>query len=214
MEANGSEKAFCVLTFHECRSVTIVQRQFRTYRASVRYVTKTWSAVLLNKKYMYCYLQCIVCDRLLKPRQSFWITCILKWGEQIHKYISGPVPGFGLQLTFSSRGLILCTVAWNMTKRYSFNSYKCHCISHFCYSLFKDRLKSWNDGEYWGQGSSVLWFGPEITLLVSVSIVATFGWYTNGNEGSNCRPQDHLSSLSLVVVLLEAFYTTSYQFKP
>ena len=29
MAANGSEKAFCVLTFHECRSVTIVQRQFR-----------------------------------------------------------------------------------------------------------------------------------------------------------------------------------------
>ena len=30
MAANGSEKAFCVLTFHECQSVTIVQRQFRT----------------------------------------------------------------------------------------------------------------------------------------------------------------------------------------
>ena len=30
MAANGSEKAFCVLTFHECRSVTIVQRQFGT----------------------------------------------------------------------------------------------------------------------------------------------------------------------------------------
>ena len=30
MAANGSEKAFCVLTFRECRSVTIVQRQFRT----------------------------------------------------------------------------------------------------------------------------------------------------------------------------------------
>ena len=30
MAANGSEKAFCVLTFHECRSVKIVQRQFRT----------------------------------------------------------------------------------------------------------------------------------------------------------------------------------------
>ena len=28
--ANGSEKAFCVLTFHECGSITIVQRQFRT----------------------------------------------------------------------------------------------------------------------------------------------------------------------------------------
>ena len=30
MAANGSEEAFCVLTFHERRSVTIVQRQFRT----------------------------------------------------------------------------------------------------------------------------------------------------------------------------------------
>ena len=30
MAANGSETAFCVLTFHECRSVTTVQRQFRT----------------------------------------------------------------------------------------------------------------------------------------------------------------------------------------
>jgi hypothetical protein len=28
MAANGSVKAFCVLTFHECRSVTVVQGQF------------------------------------------------------------------------------------------------------------------------------------------------------------------------------------------
>jgi len=30
MAANGNEKAFCVLIFHECRSVTTVQRQFCT----------------------------------------------------------------------------------------------------------------------------------------------------------------------------------------
>ena len=30
MAANASQKAFRVLTFHECRSVTTVQRQFRT----------------------------------------------------------------------------------------------------------------------------------------------------------------------------------------
>jgi len=30
MAANGSEKAFCILIFHECQSVIIVQRQFRT----------------------------------------------------------------------------------------------------------------------------------------------------------------------------------------
>jgi len=38
------------------------------------YVTKTWSVVLLNKKkHIYCYLKCIVYDKLLKPRQSFRI---------------------------------------------------------------------------------------------------------------------------------------------
>ena len=40
----------------------------------MRYVTKTWSVVILNKKYIYSYLKCIVCDKLLKPRQSFRIT--------------------------------------------------------------------------------------------------------------------------------------------
>ena len=45
-----------------------------TYRAPVRYVTKTWSVVLLNKKYIYSDLKCIVYDKLLKPRQSFRIT--------------------------------------------------------------------------------------------------------------------------------------------
>jgi len=39
-----------------------------TYRAPVRYVTKTRSA-LLNKKYFYSHLKCIVYDKLLKPRQ-------------------------------------------------------------------------------------------------------------------------------------------------
>jgi len=38
------------------------------------YVTKTWSVVLLNKKYIYSYLKCIVYDKLLKLRQTFWIT--------------------------------------------------------------------------------------------------------------------------------------------
>ena len=34
---------------------------------SQRYVTKTSSVVLLNKKYIYSYLKCIVYDKLLKP---------------------------------------------------------------------------------------------------------------------------------------------------
>jgi len=45
-----------------------------TYRAPIRYVTKTWSVVLLNKKYTYSSLKCIVYDKLLKPWQSFRIT--------------------------------------------------------------------------------------------------------------------------------------------
>jgi hypothetical protein len=40
----------------------------------VRYVTKTWSVVLLNKKYTYSYLKCIVYEKLLKPRHLFCIT--------------------------------------------------------------------------------------------------------------------------------------------
>ena len=44
------------------------------YRAPVRYVTKTWSFALLNKKNIYSYLRCIVYDKLLKPRQLFLIT--------------------------------------------------------------------------------------------------------------------------------------------
>jgi len=45
-----------------------------TYRAPVRYVTETGSVVLLNKKNIYCYLKCIVYNKLLNPRQSFRIT--------------------------------------------------------------------------------------------------------------------------------------------
>jgi len=37
------------------------------HRAPVRYVTKTWSVVLSNKKYIYSHLKCIVYDTLLKP---------------------------------------------------------------------------------------------------------------------------------------------------
>jgi len=52
---------------------------------------KLWSVVLLNKKYTYSYLKCIVYDKLLKPRQSFWITlymCIyIQKSPAIQKHI-------------------------------------------------------------------------------------------------------------------------------
>jgi len=46
------------------------------------YVTKTWSVVLLNKKYVYSYLKCIVYDKLLKPRQSFLIALYMWSGPK------------------------------------------------------------------------------------------------------------------------------------
>jgi len=65
-----------------------VESQRVTYRAPVRYVTKTWSVVLLNKKNIYCYLKCIVNDKLSKLRQSFRITL---YYTKCHKSTSGVI---------------------------------------------------------------------------------------------------------------------------
>ena len=49
-------------------SVAVLIRTFKgcTYRAPIRYVTRTWSVVLLNKKkYIYSCLKCIVSDKVL-----------------------------------------------------------------------------------------------------------------------------------------------------
>ena len=44
--------------------------------------------VLLNKKkYIYSYLKCIVCDKLLKPRQSFRITLYLYYVDRYMELI-------------------------------------------------------------------------------------------------------------------------------
>jgi len=59
-----------------------VESQRFTYRAPVRYVTKTWSVVLLNKKHIYSYLKSVVYDKLLKPRQSFRITLYIYCQKQ------------------------------------------------------------------------------------------------------------------------------------
>jgi hypothetical protein len=83
MEANGSEKAFCVLTFHERRSVTIVQRQLRTYRAPVRYVTKTWSVVLLNENkhillsQVYCVWQVVKTPTIILNNPVFLLVYLV-----------------------------------------------------------------------------------------------------------------------------------------
>ena len=53
----------------------------------VRYVTKTWSVVLLNKKYIYSYLKCIVYDKWLKPRQSFWITLYFEQWRPVTRHV-------------------------------------------------------------------------------------------------------------------------------
>ena len=54
-----------------------------TYRAPVRYVTKTWSVVLLNKR---THILLLVYGKLLKPRQSFWMTLFIVNTEYIRQY--------------------------------------------------------------------------------------------------------------------------------
>jgi len=45
-----------------------------TLQVFVSYLTGALYVVLLNKKHICSYLKCVVCDKLLKPRQSFRIT--------------------------------------------------------------------------------------------------------------------------------------------
>jgi len=51
--------------------ITLKNHKMCKFRAPVRYVTTTWIFVLLNKKYIYCCLKCIVYVNLLKPRQIY-----------------------------------------------------------------------------------------------------------------------------------------------
>jgi len=72
----------------ETRECSCTDGSRNSQRAALRYVTITWSVVLLNKKYIYRYLKCIVYDKLLKPRQSFRITLyIASDGSVINRYI-------------------------------------------------------------------------------------------------------------------------------
>jgi len=58
-----------------CVDVCRITKGAHIEQAPVRYVTKTWSVILLNKKKnIYSYLKCIVYDKLLKPQQSFRTT--------------------------------------------------------------------------------------------------------------------------------------------
>jgi len=51
-----------------------VESQRVNILSSCEVCNKIWCAVLLNKKiYIYCYMRCILYDKLLKPRQSFRI---------------------------------------------------------------------------------------------------------------------------------------------
>jgi len=86
-----------------------------TYRAPVRYVTKTWSVVLLNKKHIYCYLKCIVYGKLLKPRQSFRITLYFNfYWECIWFWIKNKVT------------LYTIVIAWQWTT--GTESQYCYCL--------------------------------------------------------------------------------------
>ena len=73
MAVNRSEKAFYVeRTRLSC--LCLQNHKGCTYRAPVRYVTKTWRVVLLNEKIHILLTQVYLYDKLLKPRQSFLIT--------------------------------------------------------------------------------------------------------------------------------------------
>ena len=70
MAANGSEKAFCVLTFHECRSVSVVQRQFRTKFVKNRHLTIPFEGGMHSfKRQGACVKETITADML----QTVWI---------------------------------------------------------------------------------------------------------------------------------------------
>jgi len=59
---------------HEIGVCSCTDGSRNSQRTYVRYVTKPWSVVLLNKKKTYSSLKYIVYGKWLKPRQSFWIT--------------------------------------------------------------------------------------------------------------------------------------------
>ena len=69
MAANGSEKAFCVLTFHECRSVTIVRRQLRTKFGKEHHLTIPFEGGTHSfKRQGTCVKETITADML----QTVW----------------------------------------------------------------------------------------------------------------------------------------------
>ena len=69
MAANGSKKAFCVLTFHECQSVTIVQRQFRTKFGKNHHLTIPFGGGMHSfKRQGVCVKETITPDML----QTVW----------------------------------------------------------------------------------------------------------------------------------------------
>ena len=69
MAANGIEKAFYVLTFHECRSVIIVQRQFRTKFGKNHHLTIPFEGGMHSfKRQGACVKETITADML----QTVW----------------------------------------------------------------------------------------------------------------------------------------------
>ena len=69
MAANGCEKAFCVLIFHECRSVTIVQRQFRPNSVKNQHLTVPFEGGMHSfKRQGACVKETITADMI----QTVW----------------------------------------------------------------------------------------------------------------------------------------------
>ena len=69
MAANRSEKAFCVLTFHECQSVTIVQRQSAPNSGRKHHLTIPFEGGMQSfKRQGACVKETITADML----QTVW----------------------------------------------------------------------------------------------------------------------------------------------
>jgi hypothetical protein len=204
MEANGSEKAFCVLTFHECRSVTIVQRQFRTCRAPVSYVTKTWSVVLLNKKIhillsqVYRYNKPAGCSTSVacrgRPQKQSQVYCVWQVVKTPTIILNNPV--------------FLATISeWRRISVYA--SYK--CLFYYSFSLGKN-LVLWKSGPSgttvnlrWMKEWMYEWINKRTTEELTLSISGKVNWQVKRKcaQMANCLGAT-LSTRSPTRIALEA----------
>ena len=109
---------------------------------------KTWSVVLLNKKYIYFYLKRTVYDKLLKARQSFWITLYFSADILTRNY---------RQLNFApkatGRAIFTCSRSWRFCC--CSNSLRCLSKRRFSFRIVSGSQSSWAWSSHPGVSSQV-----------------------------------------------------------